>query len=153
MEYVLWGIGIALLLLIIKKYREAKAKHQAAANAVFAKYTFEKLSDEDKVNVENKAKELAPSYEGEIEQYGWYAVAMDALKIPSAIPDNPNWYKTKSPDVLKPNEVMVKAVVTFINRNYDLDIELAGISSIKASKEVREAVEALDQLDKPDQKA
>ena len=153
MEYVLWGIAIALVVLIVKKYRDAKAKHQAAANAVFAKYTFEKLSEDKQTEVKQKAAELCPSYEDELVQYGWYAVAMKALSIPSAIPDNPNWYVTKAPNELRPNEMMVKAVVTFINRNYDLDIEIAGISSVKASKEVRDAVAELDNLDKPDQKA
>ena len=153
MEYFFWALGIVLLVFIIKKYRGAKAKHQASANAVFAKYTFEKLSEDDQARVEKKARQLAPSINGELEQYAWYAFAMKDLKIPSAIPDNPNWYAVKTPDQLPPSEPMTKAVVAFINRNYSLDIEIAGISDLKASKEIRDAVAELDHLDKPEQKA
>jgi len=153
MEYFFWALGVGLLLLIVIKYREAKSKHQAAANAVFAKYTFDKLVEDDQNRVKEKAKEHCSSYSNELVEYAWYAVAMSELSIQSAIPDNPNWYKTKTPDVLVPSEVMVKAVITFINRTYDLGIELGGISSGRASKEIRDAVAELDHIDnKTDQK-
>lgn len=146
MEYFFWALGIALLVLIIIKYRGAKTKHQAAANVVFAKYTFEKLSEADQARVKEKAQSITSnSLEDEITRFAWYAIAMNELGIPSSIPDNPKWYQTKTPDVLLPNEFMIKAVVTFINRNYGLDIEVAGIGSFKKEEPKDEEKEARPQ--------
>jgi len=150
MAYLLWFIAAVILVLVVKKYRDAKSKHQAAGNVVFAKYTFDKLSAEDQFRVKEKAVEIASApFRDEVEQYGWYAVAMHALNIPSAVPDNPSWYHAKRPDVLRPSELMVRAILTFLNKNYSLEIDIAGISAIK-KEQLDKAEEDLGKLAKPD---
>ncbi|NOY73552.1 MAG: hypothetical protein GXP14_14495 [Gammaproteobacteria bacterium] len=155
MIYLFWFLAAAILFLVIMKYRAAKTKHQAAGNVVFAKYTFDKLSVDDQNKVKEKAAQIASeTVRDEIEQYGWYAVAMHTLNIPSAIPDNPSWYHTKRPDVLRPSDLMLRSVLIFLNRNYNLDIELAGIASKKKEKPVISSEsdqEEPKKLNKPDE--
>ncbi|VAW83959.1 hypothetical protein MNBD_GAMMA16-1779 [hydrothermal vent metagenome] len=155
MAYLFWAVAAAILLLILMKYRAAKTRHQAAGNVVFAKYTFGKLSLEDQTRVKEKAEEIAnKAASDEIEEYGWYAVAMHALKIPSAIPDNASWYHTKRPDVLRPSDLMVRSVLIFLNNNYNLNIEISGLSSPKKEKPPIDSVlndeEEPKKLSKPD---
>ena len=151
MAYFFGFLGLALIVLIVIKYRGAKMKHQAAANVVFAKYTYEKLSKEDRKRVEEKARKIAKTkYDSEVEQFGWYAVAMKSLGIPSAIPDNPSWYLTKHPDVLIPSEMMIRAVMTFINRNYGLDIKVGTASAFRKEEDDQEENET-KKLEKPNE--
>jgi len=155
MAYLFWLVAAAIVLFIIIKYRAAKTKHQAAGNVVFAKYTFDRLSLEDQTRVREKAEQIAKeTARDEIEQYGWYAVAMHALKIPSAIPDNASWYHTKRPDVLRPSDLMIRSVLIFLNKNYNLNIEIAGLSSPQKEKSPTNTVSNDEQpkkLSKPDE--
>ena len=124
MAYAVWLIALALVLILVKQYLASKANHAAAANVVFAKYTFGTLSADQQHLVKEKVAEFAAENElSEIARYGWYAIAMHALDIPSAVPENPNWYHKARPDKVLPSDLLLKSVISFVEKNYDISVE------------------------------
>ena len=130
MAYAVWLIALALLLVLVKQYFASKTNHAAAANAVFAKYTFGTLSSDQQLLVKQKVAEFTSEDKlDEIQRYSWYAIAMHALGIPSAIPENPVWYHKVKPDKVYPSDMLLKSVISFVDKNYSIKVEFGAEES------------------------
>ena len=134
MAYAVWLFVLALVLVLVKQYFKSRANHAAAANAVFAKYTFGSLTSDKQDIVRQKAQELASTDRlSEIECYGWYAIAMHALDIPSAIPENPKWYRNVRPDKIYPSNLLINSVISFVEKQYSIKVEFGAATPAQAS--------------------
>ncbi|MDH5694539.1 MAG: hypothetical protein OEZ47_15685, partial [Gammaproteobacteria bacterium] len=64
-------------------------------------------------------------YEHDVERFGWYAVAMNSLGIPSKMPENPNWHKVKNPSkILKKHDMILVKARNLIKQHYSIDIQI-----------------------------
>ena len=124
-----------IFIIILMKIFRTKQQHAAAINVVFAKYTFPKLSQKKQDLVRETAKDLVygsgtklRGFANEVERYGWYALAMDALGIPSQVPENPVWSKVKNPYVaIHPGNSMLRRVCGVLNTEYGIDIQISHV--------------------------
>ena len=129
------SLGSLLLIIVILKVYRAKQQHAAAMNVVFAKYTFSKLPKKKQELVHETAKDLVygtdtklRGFANEVERFGWYALAMDALGIASQVPENPLWSKVKNPYVaIHPGNSMLRAVSGYLHTAYGLDVKISEI--------------------------
>ena len=129
------SLGSLLLIIIVLKIVRAKRQHAAAVNVVFAKYTFSKLSKKKQNLVHETAKDLVfgtdtklRGFANEVERFGWYALAMDALGIASQVPENPVWNKVKNPYVaIHPGDSMLRAVSGYLHTAYGLDVKISEV--------------------------
>ncbi len=129
------------IIILLKIYR-TKQQHAAALNVVFAKYTFSKLSPKKQDLVRETAKDLVygsgtklRGFANEVERYGWYALAMDALGIPSQVPENPVWSNVKNPyAAIHPGNSMLRRVCGVLNTEYGIDIEISNVKVENKSK-------------------
>lgn len=127
------ALGLVVAVLIIYKIFRTRQRHAAAMNVVFAKYTFEKLSEDKKNLVRGVAKDLVLSsptkrrgYVNEVERYGWFALAMNELGMPSKVPDNPQWNKVKNPyTAIKPGDRLFAAICVVLKSDYGIDLEIS----------------------------
>ena len=132
---------LVIVIIVLKVYRTKQA-HAAAANIVFAKYTHGKLPKTKQKQVHEKAielvKQIEPKIRGfanEVERYGWYALAMDNLGIPSAVPQNPAWNKVKNPYyAIKPGSLLIRGVSAFIAKQYNIDLTVSEAKNYTGSK-------------------
>jgi len=134
--------GLILIIIVLKAFR-TKQQHKAASNVVFAKYTFEQLKKSEQKKVKEKAKALVldsgsklRGFANEVERFGWYAVAMNTLGIPSAVPENPLWYKVKNPyGAILPGHYLIRAVSTSLATEYDITISVSEAKNTQAKKQ------------------
>ncbi len=133
MEILLTIVGVLVVTIIAIKLFAMKRRHKAASNLVFAKYTFNKLNIAQQNSVHDKAVEMVVAspatrmtgFANEVERYGWYALAMDALGIHSAVPDNPCWYKIKNPyNAIIPGDSMIYNVTGALQQ-YNIDVKIS----------------------------
>ncbi|MDH5301944.1 MAG: hypothetical protein OEW58_11340 [Gammaproteobacteria bacterium] len=125
-------VGVVVLSILYKVIR-TKQQHAAAMNVIFAKYTFEKLSEEKRNLVREVAKDLVLSstskrrgYVNEVERFGWFALAMNELGIASMVPENPLWNKVKNPyTAIKPGNKLFSAICGVLKSEYGIDIEIS----------------------------
>jgi len=131
---ILFYIGAALIAIVAAiKIVNLKRRHKAASNVVFAKYTFNKQNIEKQNSIHDKAVELVLAsgtrlrgFANEVERFGWYALAMDALGIHSAVPDNPCWHSIKNPYVaILPGDSMIYNITGALQQQYDIDIKIS----------------------------
>jgi len=132
-ETLFYIVGMLVVTVITVKLVAMKRRHKAASNLVFAKYTFNKLNIDQQNKVHDKAVEMViestatkmTGFANEVERYGWYALAMDALGIHSAVPDNPCWYKIKNPyRAIIPGDSMIYNV-TSVLQQYNIDVKIS----------------------------
>lgn len=134
-------IGVLVFVILILFIYRAKKDHAAACNVLFAKYTFPKLPKKRQSLVHDTAKDMVfasdtklRGFANDVERYGWYAVAMDALGIESKVPDNPSWYKVKNPYVaIQPGNRMLRSLSATLNKQYGVNI------SVSAEKKTNES--------------
>ena len=135
--------GVLILIIIILKIYRTKQQHRAASNVVFAKYTFEKMKKEEQKKVKEKAKALVLSsdtklrgFANEVERYGWYALAMHDLGIPSAVPDNPVWHSVKNPyTAILPGSYLIRAVSTYLLSEHNISLNVSEAKNYQAKNE------------------
>lgn len=142
--YTILGLvfGFLILIIIVLKVYRTKQQHRAASNVVFAKYTFEAVKKSEQKKIKDKAKELVLSsqtkmrgFANEVERYGWYALAMDALNIPSAIPENPLWNKVKNPyTAIIPGNYLLRAVSTYLSTEHGISVNISEAKNYQAKK-------------------
>ena len=131
MPTFLYIIAAVVLLIVILLLR-FRRRYNAAMNVYMARYTFDRLPRPQKGEVKEEAKQMVlgrgmaiDGYEHDIERFGWYAVAMDALNIESRLPENPRWYKIKNPSkAIKRNDAFLKRAAYLIKQNYSIDINI-----------------------------
>jgi len=132
-EILFYIVGMLVVVAITVKLVAMKRRHKAASNLVFAKYTFNKLNIAQQNSVHDKAVEMViestatkmTGFANEVERYGWYALAMDALGIHSAVPDNPCWYKIKNPyRAIIPGDSMIYNVTGALQQ-YNIDVKIS----------------------------
>jgi len=134
--------GLILVVIVLKIYR-TKQYHSAAMNVVFAKYTYSKLSKNKQELVRDAAKDLVlgsntklRGFANEVERYGWYALAMEALAIPSQVPENPAWNRVKNPYVaIHPGNSMFRAVTGYLKKEYGIDVKISDVKIDKKNAE------------------
>ncbi len=132
---MLYAIAIVVglvLLLLLKIFLDSKKRYGAATNVVFAKYTHSRLKKAEQQKVHDQALAMilesgvsTHGFANEVERYGWYAVAMDRLGIPSQVPDNPCWHKVDNPYAAIPaSSYLIKGVCNHLRRHYSIDISV-----------------------------
>jgi len=122
-----------IVLLFIYIYLSIKKRYFAAMNVVFAKYTFPRLSNRQREDVHEHSIAMVKSsntkirgYENEVERFGWYAVAMKDLGIPSAVPENPAWHDVSNPyKAIKPGSMYIRGVSLSLMQNYQIEIKVS----------------------------
>ena len=133
---IMFYIGAALIAItLVVKLVSIKKRHKAASNVVFSKYTFNKQNIEKQNSIHDKAIEMVlasnatkmDGFANEVERFGWYALAMDALGIHSAVPDNPCWYKVKNPySAIIPGDAMIYKITDALQQQYNIKVEISG---------------------------
>ncbi len=130
--YIVAAVVVVVLLLLMRTFVKSKRQYGAAANVVFAKYTYGKLNKDEQQKVHDRALEMIlesgvskRGFDNEVERYGWYAVAMDRLGMPSKVPDNPAWHKVDNPyEALPAGSFLIIGVTKFLKKHYNIDITI-----------------------------
>lgn len=147
--YGLYIIGALILIIVVLKLFRTKQQHAAALNIVFAKYTHGQLPKAKQKLVHEKAIEIVKNTEpkirgfaNEVERFGWYAKSMDALGIPSAVPDNPVWQKVKNPYlVIMPGNMLIRGVSDYLAKEHGINITVSEAKHYTGSKVKRKDAE------------
>lgn len=136
--------AVLVFIIVALKIFRTKQQHRAASNVVFAKYTFDQLKKPEQKRVKERAKALVLAsstklrgFANEVERFGWYAVAMDDLGIPSNVPENPAWYKVKNPYVaIFPGSYLLRAVSGYLLSEHEITVN---ISEAKLAQAIKKA--------------
>lgn len=146
MEYLFFVILAMVVVVLLTMYLRAKRRHSAACNVVFAKYTFNKLQPEQQNSIHDKAVEMVlaststglQGFANEVERYGWYALAMNALDINSAVPDNPCWSKVKNPyAAILPGDSMIYNITGALRSQYEIEVKVSADKGYDNKKQKR----------------
>lgn len=129
-SYIVAAVIAVVLLLLLIAFFNSRKRYGAATNVVFAKYTYSKLGKDMQQKVHDRALEMilesgvsTRGFANEVERYGWYAVAMDRLGIPSKVPENPSWHKVANPyDALPASSYLINGVTKFLKKHYNIDV-------------------------------
>jgi len=143
--YAAYFLAFLILVIIVLKSYRTKQAHAAAVNIVLAKYTYEQSPKKIQEKIHKTAIEIVKSsktkmrgFANEVERYGWYALAMDQLNIPSAVPDNPTWNRVKNPyTAILPGSMLIRGVTQYLAQEHNINITVSEAKNYTGSK-VRE---------------
>lgn len=119
------------------RFRSWLNRFPAAQNVVLAKYTFNTLSEVDRRRVEVHANQLVSGllrgpftgFSGEVDRYGWYALAMAELGIQPGIPQaiaEGKWNYVRNPFfAVLPGDRDLDAVCESLKRKFGVEISIS----------------------------
>lgn len=127
-----WLIVSGVIVLGLYAVTTVRRRYYGAMNVLMARYTFDRLSRPEQEAVKEEAKSLAQArnaktqgYTHDIERFGWYAKAMEALKIASKLPENPSWYAIANPSkALKKNDRFLGIAKLMVKQNYGVELDI-----------------------------
>ncbi|MDH5257704.1 MAG: hypothetical protein OEX07_06840 [Gammaproteobacteria bacterium] len=131
MMYLFYG-SIILFLLSMWFFLQFRRRHKAASNILFAKYSWLRLDKKVQLEVHQKAIELAlrqgkgtQGFANEVEQFGWYALAMSAKGLPSAVPENPSWYSIANPyRAIKSDDPLITTISGALKSQFNANVSV-----------------------------
>lgn len=139
------GSVVAAVYLFLRLRNDA-IRHAAAQNIVVAKHTFHLLPENDQLRVKEHAENLVnglmhgrfEGFNGEIDKYGFYALAMAELNIPSAIREF-GWNYVRNPfTAVLPKDKNLEIVTKYFKYRYHINISISNdhrlFDKMRASK-------------------
>lgn len=104
METFLVIFTIVIVVYFLIRYVLFVKRFSAAMNVILAKYTFSCLSESERLRVERRAEEILHrllkgrfnGYWGEVDRFGWFALAMAELGIQPSV-NGERWSYVRNP--------------------------------------------------------
>ncbi len=129
--------AVVLLLIFIAKTYAASKKHSAVHNAFLAKYTYQKMTDDQRKIVKEMMFEILDrggllkddfKLMTELMKYSFLALAMFELKITPAL-QNEEWHYVKNPCIsLINSEHQISVVEFYFQKHHNVNITFKGDS-------------------------
>ena len=129
-------VGLAIIVLLMAAVGwfvlRLRARHRAASNVLFAKYSWLRLDKQGQQQVHECAVQLATAggrgtrgFANEVEQFGWYALAMAELGVVSSVPGNPEWHRVNNPyTVLNPYDPVLGAIAGMMKTEIGVNVSV-----------------------------
>lgn len=127
---ILLGLGAVVSVTGGWFFLRFRTRHHAASNVLLAKYSWLRLDKHSQQRVHERAVELAISdgkgrqgFANEVEQFGWYALAMSDMSVPSSVPGNPAWHRVKNPyRALNPEDPVIAAIAGVLKTEFSVNV-------------------------------
>lgn len=123
---ILLGIGVVVSMIGGWFFLRLRRRHHAASNVLLAKYSWLRLDKDTQQQVHERAVEFAISngkgrqgFANEVEQFGWYALAMADMGLQSTVPGNPVWHRVRNPYLaLDPQDPVIVAMAGVLKTEF-----------------------------------
>lgn len=132
MNVVFTVLLVLAAIYLVHRHISSNRRLNAAMNVVLAKYTFERLSAPQRSQVELRAQEIllkcgfqGYEFNGDIEKFGFYAIAMHELDIDHGMEGYPGWNIVQNPFLaVLPNDPAFKVAVYAVKQRTGSDISV-----------------------------
>ena len=127
-----WLVLLGVVALALYAAMSIRNRYYAAMNVLMARYTFDRLNRPEQEAIKEEARSIVAArglkisgYVHDIERFGWYALAMNALKVKSKLPENPAWYAVHNPTkALKKDDRFLRIAKLMVKQNYGVEIDV-----------------------------
>lgn len=132
MEIVALVATVLIFIYLLRRNLAANKRADAAFNVLLAKHMYSRMSAEDRARVEGRAGELmgqrgmSPPFSGEIDRYGWYALAMDELGMAHDAKSLKGWKKVANPSTaIGARDPLLATAAYFLKKKYGIEVAVA----------------------------
>ena len=103
MEILALAVTVLVFILLLRRNLATNKRADAALNVLLAKHAVSRLTPDEQGRVASRALELmaqrgqGPQFQGEVDRYGWYALAMNELGISHEVDGVKGWKAVGNP--------------------------------------------------------
>ena len=126
---------IATLLVFVYLFRRNLAsgkRADAALNVLLAKHVFSRTSPDERERIELRARELmaqrgqATEFVGEVDRYGWHALAMKELGIAPGVKGFKDWKAVGDPSTaIKAGDPLLRTAAYLLKSKCGIDVQIS----------------------------
>jgi len=132
MKNLFLAVAAVYFVYLFLRWKKRNRIAAAAFNVLLAKHTFSTMTIDQKKSVEQRATEILTAvgvdheFYGEVDKYGWYALAMNELGINPAIKEYPGWNKVRNPILaIIPGDPALSAASLAIKERWGVDVRVS----------------------------
>ncbi len=124
--------SVFVFVFLLRRNAGSNKRADAALNMLLAKHTFSQLSEDEKAGVELRTREImaqrgqAPEFQGDVDRYGWYALAMSELGILHQAQGFKGWKAIGNPSTaIAPGDPLLMAATFLLIKKCGIDVSVS----------------------------
>lgn len=132
MEILALVATLLVFVFLLRRNFASNKRADAALNVLLAKHTFSRSSAEERERIELRTRELmaergqVPEFRGEVDRYGWYALAMKELGMSHGIKGFSGWKPIGNPSsAISPNDPLLRTAAFLLKKKCGIDVSVS----------------------------
>ena len=129
MEIIALVATLLVFIFLLRRNLASGKRADAALNVLLAKHVFSSSSPEERERIELRTRELmaergqAPEFAGEVDRYGWYALAMKDLGIAPGVKGFKDWKAIANPSTaIKAGDPLLRTAAYLLKSKCGIDV-------------------------------
>lgn len=129
MEILALAATLLVFIFLLRRNLASGKRADAALNVLLAKHVFSGSSSDERERIELRTRELmterghAPEFIGEVDRYGWYALAMKELGIAPGVKGFKDWKAIGNPSTaIKAGDPLLRTAAYLLKSKCGIDV-------------------------------
>lgn len=132
MEILALVATLLVFVFLLRRNLASSKRADAALNVLLAKHAWSRMSPDEQGRVEAHTRELmagrglAPEFRGEVDRYGWYALAMNELGISHQVPGFKGWKAIGNPSAaIGSGDPLLSSAAFLLRKKCGIDVSVS----------------------------
>lgn len=131
MEIIALFATLLVFIFLLRRNLASGKRADAALNVLLAKHVFSKASPDERERIALRARELlagrgqAADFAGEVDRYGWYALAMKELGISPGVKGFKDWKGIANPSTaIRAGDPLLRTAAYLLKSQCGIDVQV-----------------------------
>lgn len=131
MEILALAATLLVFIFLLRRNFASSKRADAALNALLAKHAFSRSSPDEQGTIALRARALmaerghAPEFRGEVDRYGWYALAMKELGMSPGVKGFKDWKSIGNPSTaIAAGDPLLRTAASLLKSRCGIDVDI-----------------------------
>jgi hypothetical protein len=132
MEILALAATLLIFIFLLRRNLASNKRVDAALNVLLAKHAFSRSSTDEQERIALRTRELmagrgqAAEFQGEVDRYGWYALAMKELGISPGVEGFKDWKAIGNPSTaISAGDPLLRTAAFLLKRKCGIDVSIS----------------------------
>lgn len=132
MEILALAATLLIFVFLLRRNLASGKRVDAALNVLLAKNAFSRSSPDEQGRIARRASDLvaerghAAEFQGEVDRYGWYALAMKELGMPPGVQGFRDWKSIGNPSTaIGAGDPLLRTAAFLLKRKCGIDVSIS----------------------------
>lgn len=132
MEILALAATVLIFIFLLRRNLASNKRADAALNVLLAKHAFSRLSPDEQDRIALRARDLmaerghAAEFQGEVDRYGWYALAMKEMGMSPGVNGFKEWKSIGNPSTaIGAGDPLLRTAAFLLKKKCGIDVSIS----------------------------